>query len=105
MQACTENSIASREGLLAELEKGRRQGFATNDEELEIGLRAVAAPIWDRTGQVVGAVNITGSAARISCERLFSELAPAVMKTAHEISRALGHSIEGAKDFEPRSDR
>lgn len=104
MHPCTPNSIADQEAFLRELEKVRKQGFATNDEELEIGLRAVAAPIWDRTENVVGAVNITGSTSRISRARLITELAPAVQTTASEISHVLGHAIEGAKRFEPRSD-
>ncbi|MEJ2709338.1 MAG: IclR family transcriptional regulator [Anaerolineales bacterium] len=95
LKACTSNSIIDREAFLAELEKVRRQGFATNDEELEMGLRAVAAPVWDRSGQVVAAVNITGSAAMISCQRLLDDLAPAVTQTAKEISRALGYAIQG----------
>lgn len=95
LKPCTANSIVDREALLAELEKVRRQGFATNDEELEMGLRAVAAPVWDRSSQVVAAVNITGSAAMISRQRLLEELAPAVTQTAKEISRALGYPIQG----------
>lgn len=95
LKACTPNSIVNRQALLAELEKVRRQGFATNDEELEMGLRAVAAPVWDRSGQVAAAVNITGSAAMISRQRMLDELALAVTRTAKEISRALGYPIDG----------
>jgi IclR family pca regulon transcriptional regulator len=95
LEACTPNSIVDRQALLAELEKVRQQGFATNDEELEMGLRAVAAPVWDRSGQIAAAVNITGSAAMISRRRMLDELAPAVTQTAKEISRALGYPIDG----------
>ena len=95
LKACTPNSIVDRKALISELEKVRRQGFATNDEELEMGLRAVAAPVWDRSRQVVAAVNATGSAAMISRQRLLAELAPAVTQTAKEISRVLGYAVEG----------
>jgi IclR family pca regulon transcriptional regulator len=100
LSPCTPHSLVDQEALLAELEKVRRQGFAVNDQELEVGLRAVAAPVWDRTLQVVGAVNITGSAAMISLDRLISELAPAVCQAAADISHALGYSPEGVKPFE-----
>lgn len=90
----TPKSLISREALLAELEKVRQKGYAINDEELEIGLRAVAAPIWGDRNQVVAAANITGSAGMISRERLLQELAPAVHSTTIQISQALGYTIE-----------
>ena len=46
----TEKTIASRSALLKELERISANGFAINDEELEKGLRAVAAPIFNYTG-------------------------------------------------------
>lgn len=89
---CTPKSLIDASALSSELEKIRQQGFAVNDEELEIGLRAVAAPIWDSTNHVCGAINITGSAAMISIERLIQDLAPAVTRTASQISLALGYT-------------
>lgn len=94
LKPCTPKSLADKAALRADLAVVRRRGFAINDEELEIGLRAVAAPIWDSSGQVVAAANITGSAAMISQERLINELAPAVRDTARKISQALGYAIE-----------
>lgn len=88
---CTPHSAVRAEALASELAGVRRQGFATNDEELEIGLRAVAAPIWDHMGQVAAAINVSGSVRTISKERLRDELAPQVMDTANRISQALGY--------------
>ena len=95
LKPCTPKSLADRTALEADLAVVRERGFAINDEELEIGLRAAAAPIWDSSGQVVAAANITGSAAMISRERLVNELAPAVKETASKISQSLGYSVEG----------
>lgn len=92
LKPCTPNSLVDDGSLNSELEKIRQQGFAINDEELEIGLRAVAAPIWDSSNHVCGAINVTGSAAMISYERLIQDLAPEVIKTASRISLALGYS-------------
>ncbi len=89
---CTQNSMADRAAIEAELALVRNQGYALNDEELEIGLRAVAAPIWDHTNQVVAAINVTGSVRTISHPRMVTELAPKVMETAVQISQALGYS-------------
>lgn len=95
----TPKSLVDWAALEDELERVRQQGYAINDEELEIGLRAVAAPIWDSSSQVVAAANITGSAAMLSLERLESELALAVRHTADQISRALGYSAERMAKF------
>jgi PcaR/PcaU/PobR family beta-ketoadipate pathway transcriptional regulator len=96
---CTHKSLVGREAFQAELERVRQQGYAINDEELEIGLRAVAAPIWNDQNQVVAAANITGSAAMISQERLVNELAPAVRSTTLQISQALGYTLERRAEF------
>ena len=88
---CTANSKIDLPAIEAELLQVRQQGYATNDEELEIGLRAVAAPIWDHNNQIVAAINTSGSVRTISNERLLSELMPQVCDTAELISLALGY--------------
>ncbi len=88
---CTAQTILSNEQLHADLAQVRQQGYAINDEELELGLRAVAAPIWSNNNQVVAAINITGSVHTISRQRLVEELAPKVVDTAVQISQALGY--------------
>ncbi|MFQ5422208.1 MAG: IclR family transcriptional regulator [Anaerolineae bacterium] len=88
---CTPHSISDRAAFEAELAQVRRQGYAFNNEELEIGLHAVAAPIWDHTNHVVAAINVTGSARTISQHRMVEELAPKVRETAVQISQALGY--------------
>jgi len=91
LNPCTPQSLFTTEQLLADLAQVRQQGYALNDEELELGLRAVAAPIWDDHDQVVAAINVTGSVRTISQERLVQELAPQVIDTARQISQALGY--------------
>jgi len=88
---CTPHSIIDRAAFDAELARVREQGYALNDEELEIGLRAVAAPICDHGSHVVAAINVTGSVRTISRSRMVDELAPQVRETAVLISRALGY--------------
>jgi IclR family pca regulon transcriptional regulator len=100
LDPCTPNSLVDPQALESELALVRKQGYATNDEELEMGLRAVAAPIWDNSKRVVAAVNITGSTSSISQERLVGELAESVRYTAAQITQALGY-MEGVLQFEP----
>jgi IclR family pca regulon transcriptional regulator len=95
LKACTANTIANVETLKADLIKVRKQGYAVNNQELAIGLRAVAAPIRGEDGSVVAAINVSGSTETISRSRLRQELAPLLMKTASEISQVLGYMDPG----------
>ena len=90
----TSNTITSREALRRELEKVRRRGFATNNEELSHGLRSVAAPVRDAGGQVIAAVNIAVPSSRVQLKRLETVLAQKVIETADRISLNLGYRKE-----------
>ena len=68
----TENTNTSAEKLQKELEKIRKNGFAIDNEECEVGAKCIAAPIRDYTNQVVAAASISGTSARLSEERLMS---------------------------------
>ncbi|MEW6545853.1 MAG: IclR family transcriptional regulator [Bacillota bacterium] len=83
----TPNTITDEQALLAELALTRERGFAIDNEEMEIGLYCVAAPVCDAHGSVVAALSISGPAARLSprCE----ELARAVKQAASEVSAGL----------------
>jgi transcriptional regulator len=85
----TPNTIGSVAGLLDQLADTRASGWAADREELEDGLRCIAAPVADHTGAVVGAVGLSGPADRITAttaRRLGREL----KATAAEVSTALG---------------
>lgn len=86
----------SRETLLTELERVRRQGFATNDEELSVGLRSIAAPVV-RNERPVAAVNIAVPTTRYSMEGLVSQLAPPLLETVGNISRLLQQQVGAQK--------
>ncbi|MEP0763725.1 MAG: IclR family transcriptional regulator [Chloroflexota bacterium] len=86
----TPQTITTPEGLVKELERIRQRGFAIDDHESEQGIRCVAAPIRDYTGQVVAAVSISGPHTRIRPER-DRELGELVCQTARQISASLGY--------------
>jgi IclR family transcriptional regulator, pca regulon regulatory protein len=90
LEACTGNTIVEIDSFEADLMKVRRRGYAINNQELAVGLRAVAAPIWGEHGQVVAAINISGSTETISRSSLRQELVPLLSKTAAEVSQSLG---------------
>jgi DNA-binding IclR family transcriptional regulator len=76
------------------LEEVRQRGFATEDEESEAGMRAIAAPVRGAGGLVVGSVAVAGPVQRLTKETL-GRYAPLVIKTAEAISMRLGYQYRG----------
>ncbi|MGD8539841.1 MAG: IclR family transcriptional regulator [Candidatus Aminicenantes bacterium] len=69
----------------------RKKGYAINNEELAPGLRSVAAPVKNREGKVIGAVNVAVSSGLFSLERLKKEMLPPLLETTQAISAVLGY--------------
>jgi len=88
----TDHTIDNPAALREELEQVRQQGYALDDEEHAVGLRCVAAPIFDENGQALAAISLSGPKARIVDSRL-SELGNAIRQTAVEITQVLGGRI------------
>lgn len=86
----TPRSIVDTAELREELAAISERGWAMVDQELEPGLRSVAAPIRDRDGRVVAALNVSTHAARYSLEQLREELVPVVLDAARALSSDLG---------------
>ena len=79
----------SAKALRAEIQRVRTQGWSLVDQELEEGLRSVAAPIRDRTGRTVAAVNVSAHASRTSLESMRRDLVPPLLAAAARISADL----------------
>lgn len=84
------NTILSKERFLAELALVARRGYAVDNEEFEEGLRCIAAPVRDHSGEVAGAISIAGPTFRVTGSRL-PALSREVQKIAAELSTALGY--------------
>ncbi|GLY21485.1 IclR family transcriptional regulator [Micromonospora sp. NBRC 101691] len=92
LTALTPNTITSRDAFLTHMAGVRERGWALNDEESELGLRVVAAPVRDRFGAVTAAISVSGPIFRLDRNRV-EELAAAARRTADELSRQLGHGF------------
>lgn len=90
LKGFTANTITDKETLKQHLQLVAEQGYAIDNEEMDIGVRCVGAPIRDYTRRIVGAVSISGPSMRFSDERLEKELIPLVIKAGEEISTKLG---------------
>ena len=82
-------TITSVAGLRRDLKKVAQQGFAVDDEEAGAGSRCVGAPIFDQSGNVAGALSVSGPVTRIDRTKLL-QIAAAVRDGAQIISRNLG---------------
>ncbi|WP_243795367.1 IclR family transcriptional regulator [Saccharopolyspora gloriosae] len=79
------HTLGNPEELRVELARIREQGWALVDQELEAGLRSIAAPIRDRSDQVVAAANISSHASRTTGEQARENLLPPLLETAESI--------------------
>ncbi|MEV2242713.1 MULTISPECIES: IclR family transcriptional regulator C-terminal domain-containing protein [unclassified Micromonospora] len=85
----TSRAVSSAAMLRTELARVRAQGYAIVDQELEEGLRSVAAPIRDHNGTVVAAVNIPVHASRNSIKSIRRDLIPPLVASASRIEADL----------------
>ncbi len=91
--ALTDRTITDKAALRRELLTVRRQGWAENDGESEKGVRTVAVPIFDRSGEIVAAINLAGHASRVTMRELRRDHLPVLQQAATEISNSLGVSL------------
>ena len=90
LQRWTEHTATDVPTLLTRIRQARQQGWCLVNQELEEGLISIAAPLTNRTGQTVAALNISGQANRTSAEVMQETMLPALLKAAKMISRMMG---------------
>jgi IclR family pca regulon transcriptional regulator len=90
LRALTDRTVTDPAGLRAILNGVREQGWALVDQELEGGLRSIAAPLRQPDGTVIAAINVSSTTSSASLERLRNEFLPALLATAGRIDAAIG---------------
>lgn len=83
-------TLQTMDELLDKLAQTRARGYAINDGEYALGYRAVAAPVRDHTGRILGAVSILVAADRVSYDELIDFAADGLMPTVERVSYELG---------------
>lgn len=86
--ARTPNTLTSRQELEKELLVVRSEGFAIDNEENELNVRCVGAPVFDHKGQVIGGVSVSALVFQLSSTGAI-ELAPTVVKSGFELSSVI----------------
>jgi IclR family pca regulon transcriptional regulator len=90
LEQLTPHTITDPERLRSTLEKVRADGYAMVDQELEEGVRSIAAPIRNGRGKVIAAMNISCHASRVTVAKMREEFRPPLLATANEISERIG---------------
>jgi DNA-binding IclR family transcriptional regulator len=89
-KALTPQTITSARRLLKELRAIRERGYGLDEQEHEIGVRCIAAPIRNHAGEVVAAISVAGPAERMPRTLIGSATATSVVAAARAISADLG---------------
>jgi IclR family transcriptional regulator, acetate operon repressor len=85
----TQRTLIAPADLKAELAITARRGWGVDDEERNLGMRCVAAAIFNEYGEAIAGISVSGPTVRITPERV-SELGPLVKRAAEEITASIG---------------
>ena len=87
--ALTRHTLTDLDALRLKITQTRKQGWCLVNQELEEGLMALAAPVHDRSGRTIAALNISGQANRTSAKVMQETMLPPLLAAAQTISRLL----------------
>jgi DNA-binding IclR family transcriptional regulator len=90
MERKTPKSITSQKKYLAELNKVREYGFALDNEENAVGVRCVAAPVYDANGKIIAALGTSSTIMQID-ETHLPKILEMVKNSAAQISKQIGY--------------
>lgn len=90
MPARTPHTLTEVAAVLQELARIRLQGYAVNDQEVEIGLRSIAVPLVNARGRVVAAINLGLAAASLPAEAIPDRFLPALRRAQAELRGMIG---------------
>ncbi len=88
----TDRTTVEPDELRTQLGRVREQGWAMVDQELELGLRSIAAPVRGADGRAVAALNLAAAAPRVGLEELRGHFLPLLLQTAEQVSVAVARS-------------
>jgi IclR family pca regulon transcriptional regulator len=89
MKRLTDRTVANLEGVLKAIRRAAEDGYAISDEELEIGLSAMAVPVKNSAGQIEAALSVSVFSGRVNIETLRESFLPALRETAARLQRSL----------------
>lgn len=91
LERFTEHTICTRSALRDDLVAIRARGYSIDDEEKNLGMRCVAAPVIDLHGEAVAGVSVSGPTSRMSHDEI-DAIGQAVSRAANDLTQAMGGS-------------
>jgi IclR family pca regulon transcriptional regulator len=88
-RALTRHTLTDPDALLTKIQQVRKQGWSLVNQELEEGLLSLAAPIRDRAGRTIAALNLSGQVNRTSAKVAQEKLLPPLLRAAQTLSERL----------------
>lgn len=98
LQPLTVHTVTNKKELVYELESCKAKGYAVDDEECEIGMRCVAAPIYDINGKIIAVISISGPVSRMPRLRYETEIAPKICESAARITQVISGKLSVESD-------
>jgi IclR family pca regulon transcriptional regulator len=89
LEARTRHTLTDGHAILAKVQQARRQGWCLVNQELEEGLVSIAAPVVNRAGRTVAALNVSGQVNRTTPRQMQEAMVPALREAAREVSLRL----------------
>jgi len=92
LEQFTEFTLTDRDTLMDDLAITRVRGYAIDGEERNIGMRCIAAPVFDVHGEAVAGISVSGPTSRVGTEQV-AKFSTEVVAAAQELSAAIGGSV------------
>lgn len=89
LEAFTDKTLSTLPALIEDLEAIKARGWSVDDEERNLGMRCVAAPIFNEFGEPIGGVSVSGPTVRVTQQRL-ARIGPAVRQAAAQVTAMIG---------------
>ncbi|PWG16768.1 HTH-type transcriptional regulator BhcR [Salibaculum griseiflavum] len=93
LQAFTAQTFTDKAALRDDLARIRAQGYAVDNEEKTDGMRCIAAPVFDMTGEAVAGISVSGPTSRVGLDDI-DRLSVPVMNAARDLTRAIGGAVD-----------
>lgn len=93
LESFTEYTVTDKEDLKEQLQIVRELGYSIDDEEIELGLKCIAAPIFDHQGKVIAAISCASPKIRLNEEKL-AEVIKGIKQAAASISQNMGYKAK-----------
>ena len=92
LPARTPHTITKLTPLLAEIQATRKRGYGISDEELELGMRAMAVPVIGDDNEIIAAISVSAASARVRAADLRNHFLPVLQSCAKMLSEAIKNS-------------